>query len=150
MLWYTSGYFQLVFSNPSLVLFFASIDLLSHHILKSAMCAEAIIAGLSVETLEGNMLEVGCNGDELTLNGKPIVANKDVIATNGVIHFVNELLIPDSGKTFKIFFLEASMLTNINRVIYSNHHDFFFSRTMKNRLCSIVLSTHFLICCSKL
>ncbi|KAJ6667906.1 hypothetical protein lerEdw1_016227 [Lerista edwardsae] len=74
-------------------------DLLSNHILKTAMCAEAIVAGLSMETLDGNMLEVGCNGDDLTINGRPIIANKDVIATNGVIHFVNELLIPDSAKT---------------------------------------------------
>lgn len=74
-------------------------DLLNNHILKSAMCAEAIIAGLSMETLDGNMLEVGCNGEELTINGRPIIANKDVIATNGVIHFINELLIPDSAKT---------------------------------------------------
>ncbi|RMB96766.1 hypothetical protein DUI87_26832 [Hirundo rustica rustica] len=71
-------------------------DLLNHHILKSAMCAEAIIAGLTMETLEGTTLDVGCSGEELTLNGKPIIANKDVLATNGVIHFVNELLIPDS------------------------------------------------------
>lgn len=72
-------------------------DLLNHHILKSAMCAEAIIAGLTMETLEGTTLDVGCSGEELTLNGKPIIANKDVLATNGVVHFVNELLIPDSG-----------------------------------------------------
>ncbi|KFP04328.1 Transforming growth factor-beta-induced protein ig-h3 [Calypte anna] len=74
-------------------------DLLYHHILKSAMCAEAIIAGLTMETLEGTTLDVGCSGEELTLNGKPIIANKDVLATNGVVHFVNELLIPDSAKT---------------------------------------------------
>uniref|UniRef100_A0A8C3EAD0 Transforming growth factor beta induced n=1 Tax=Corvus moneduloides TaxID=1196302 RepID=A0A8C3EAD0_CORMO len=74
-------------------------DLLNHHILKSAMCAEAIIAGLTMETLEGATLDVGCSGEELTLNGKPIIANKDVLATNGVVHFVNELLIPDSAKT---------------------------------------------------
>ncbi|XP_074958980.1 transforming growth factor-beta-induced protein ig-h3 [Phalacrocorax aristotelis] len=74
-------------------------DLLNHHILKSAMCAEAIIAGLTMETLEGTTLDVGCSGEELTLNGKPIIANKDVLATNGVVHFVNELLIPDSAKT---------------------------------------------------
>ncbi|XP_066472308.1 transforming growth factor-beta-induced protein ig-h3 [Tiliqua scincoides] len=74
-------------------------DLLNNHILKTAMCAEAIIAGLSMETLDGNLLEVGCNGEELTINGRPIIANKDVIATNGVVHFVNELLIPDSAKT---------------------------------------------------
>ncbi|XP_015271498.1 PREDICTED: transforming growth factor-beta-induced protein ig-h3 [Gekko japonicus] len=89
-------------------------DLLSHHILKSAMCAEAIIAGLSVETLEGKMLEVGCNGDELTLNGRPIIANKDVIATNGVIHFVNELLIPDSAKTLLELGEESDVSTSID------------------------------------
>ncbi|XP_060096406.1 transforming growth factor-beta-induced protein ig-h3 [Heteronotia binoei] len=89
-------------------------DLLSHHILKSAMCAEAIIAGLSMETLEGNMLEVGCSGDELTLNGRPIIANKDVIATNGVIHFVNELLIPDSAKTLLELGEESEVSTSID------------------------------------
>lgn len=73
-------------------------DLLKNHILKSAMCAEAIVAGLSVETLQGTTLEVGCSGDMLTINGKPIISNKDVLATNGVIHFIEELLIPDSGK----------------------------------------------------
>ncbi|XP_061473168.1 transforming growth factor-beta-induced protein ig-h3 [Rhineura floridana] len=88
--------------------------LLSNHILKKAMCAEAIIAGLSMETLEGNMLEVGCNGDELTLNGKPIIANKDVIATNGVIHFVNELLIPDSAKTLLELSKESDVSTAID------------------------------------
>uniref|UniRef100_A0A8D2PS71 Transforming growth factor-beta-induced protein ig-h3 n=1 Tax=Zosterops lateralis melanops TaxID=1220523 RepID=A0A8D2PS71_ZOSLA len=67
--------------------------------IESAMCAEAIIAGLTMETLEGTTLDVGCSGEELTLNGKPIIANKDVLATNGVVHFVNELLIPDSAKT---------------------------------------------------
>ncbi|XP_060621305.2 transforming growth factor-beta-induced protein ig-h3 [Anolis sagrei] len=88
-------------------------DLLSNHILKSAMCAEAIIAGLSMETLEGNMLEIGCNGDELTLNGRPIIANKDVMATNGVIHFVNELLIPDSVKNLLELGRESDVSTSI-------------------------------------
>ncbi|KAL8212006.1 UNVERIFIED_CONTAM: hypothetical protein K2H54_033715, partial [Gekko kuhli] len=89
-------------------------DLLSHHILKTAMCAEAIIAGLSMETLEGKTLEVGCDGDELTLNGRPIIANKDVIATNGVIHFVNELLIPDSAKTLLELGEESDVSTSID------------------------------------
>uniref|UniRef100_A0A8D0GWP8 Transforming growth factor-beta-induced protein ig-h3 n=1 Tax=Sphenodon punctatus TaxID=8508 RepID=A0A8D0GWP8_SPHPU len=89
-------------------------DLLSHHILKSAMCAEAIIAGLSMETLEGTTLEVGCAGEELTLNGRPIIANKDVIATNGVIHFVNELLIPDSAKTLFELAKESDVSASID------------------------------------
>lgn len=53
---------------------------------------------MSLETLEGTTLEVGCSGDMLTINGKPIISNKDTLATNGVIHHINELLIPDSGE----------------------------------------------------
>lgn len=73
------------------------LDLLHHHLLNSAQCSEAIIAGSSIETIEGTPLEVGCLGDELTLNGKAIISKKDVLATNGVVHFIDELLIPDSG-----------------------------------------------------
>ncbi|XP_053317919.1 transforming growth factor-beta-induced protein ig-h3 [Spea bombifrons] len=74
-------------------------DLLHHHILRSAQCSEAIIAGSSMETLEGSSLEVGCLGEELTLNGKAIISKKDILATNGVVHFIDELLIPDAAKT---------------------------------------------------
>lgn len=76
----------------------SAIDLLNNHILKSALCAEAIVAGVSLETLEGTTLEVGCSGDMLTINGKAVISNKDLLATNGVIHFIDELLIPDSGR----------------------------------------------------
>ncbi|KAM5172860.1 transforming growth factor-beta-induced protein ig-h3 [Mantella aurantiaca] len=74
-------------------------DLLNHHLLNNAQCSEAIIAGSSIETVEGTPVEVGCHGDELTLNGKAIISKKDTLATNGVVHFVDELLIPDSAKT---------------------------------------------------
>ncbi|XP_069508704.1 transforming growth factor-beta-induced protein ig-h3 [Ambystoma mexicanum] len=74
-------------------------DLLNHHILRGAQCAEAIIVGSSFETLEGTPLEVGCNGENMTLNGRAIISKKDMLATNGVVHFIDELLIPDSAKT---------------------------------------------------
>ncbi|XP_068133530.1 transforming growth factor-beta-induced protein ig-h3 [Hyperolius riggenbachi] len=74
-------------------------DLLNHHLLNNAQCSEAIIAGSSIETVEGTSVEVGCLGDQLTLNGKAIISKKDVLATNGVVHYIDELLIPDSAKT---------------------------------------------------
>ncbi|XP_067103251.1 transforming growth factor-beta-induced protein ig-h3 [Osmerus mordax] len=74
-------------------------DLLNYHILKNMQCSEAIMTGTPMETLQGTMLEVGCEGDEMTLNGKAIVQKKDQLGTNGVIHYINELLIPDSAKT---------------------------------------------------
>uniref|UniRef100_A0A8C9VZQ8 Transforming growth factor-beta-induced protein ig-h3 n=1 Tax=Scleropages formosus TaxID=113540 RepID=A0A8C9VZQ8_SCLFO len=74
-------------------------DLLNYHILRSIQCSEAIVAGTPMETLQGTMLEVGCNGKDMTLNGKAIITRKDQLGTNGVIHYINELLIPDSAKT---------------------------------------------------
>uniref|UniRef100_A0A452URQ0 Transforming growth factor-beta-induced protein ig-h3 n=1 Tax=Ursus maritimus TaxID=29073 RepID=A0A452URQ0_URSMA len=89
-------------------------ELLNNHILKSAMCAEAIVAGMSMETLEGTTLEVGCSGDMLTINGKAIISNKDILATNGVIHFIDELLIPDSAKTLFELAAESDVSTAVD------------------------------------
>ncbi|XP_023653473.1 transforming growth factor-beta-induced protein ig-h3 [Paramormyrops kingsleyae] len=74
-------------------------DLLNYHILKNIQCSESIVAGTPLETLQGTVLEVGCDGTDMTLNGKAIVTKTDVLGTNGVIHYINELLIPDSAKT---------------------------------------------------
>ncbi|GAA6067314.1 transforming growth factor-beta-induced protein ig-h3, partial [Tachysurus ichikawai] len=76
-------------------------DLLNYHILKTMHCAESILAGTPLETLQGTVLEVGCEDDKMTLNGKAIVTSTDKLGTNGVVHYINELLIPDSVKTLK-------------------------------------------------
>ncbi|XP_073343641.1 transforming growth factor-beta-induced protein ig-h3 [Pagrus major] len=73
-------------------------DLLNYHILKHMQCAESIVSGTPMETLQGTVLEVGCDGDQMTLNGKAIITKKDQLGTNGVVHYINELLIPDSAK----------------------------------------------------
>ncbi|KAM9377214.1 transforming growth factor-beta-induced protein ig-h3 [Pholidichthys leucotaenia] len=77
----------------------ALTDLLNYHILKNMHCAESVVSGTPMETLQGTMLEVGCDGNQMTLNGKAIITKKDQLGTNGVIHYINELLIPDSAKT---------------------------------------------------
>ncbi|XP_070819315.1 transforming growth factor-beta-induced protein ig-h3 [Chaetodon trifascialis] len=73
-------------------------DLLNYHILKHMQCAESIVSGTPMETLQGTTLEVGCDGDQMTLNGRAIISKKDQLGTNGVVHYINELLIPDSAK----------------------------------------------------
>ncbi|XP_029372721.1 periostin, osteoblast specific factor b isoform X2 [Echeneis naucrates] len=72
--------------------------LLNFHLLGSIQCSEAIIAGSSYETLEGNNIEIGCDGESLTVNGIKMVLKKDVVTTNGVIHFIDQVLMPDSAK----------------------------------------------------
>ncbi|KAM8733370.1 transforming growth factor-beta-induced protein ig-h3 [Acanthopagrus schlegelii] len=73
-------------------------DLLNYHILKNMQCAESIVSGTPMETLQGTVVEVGCDGNEMTVNGKAIITKKDQLGTNGVVHYINELLIPDSAK----------------------------------------------------
>ncbi|XP_021180729.2 periostin, osteoblast specific factor b [Fundulus heteroclitus] len=72
--------------------------LLNFHLLNSVQCSEAIMAGTSYETLEGNNIEIGCDGESLTVNGIKMVLKKDIVTTNGVIHLIDQVLIPDSAK----------------------------------------------------
>lgn len=55
------------------------------------------MAGTSYETLEGSNIEIGCDGDSLTVNGIKMVLKKDIVTANGVIHLIDQVLIPDSG-----------------------------------------------------
>lgn len=71
--------------------------LLNSHLLDSVQCSEAITVGNSYETLEGNSIEIGCDGESLTVNGIKMVRKKDIVTTNGVIHLIDQVLMPDSG-----------------------------------------------------
>ncbi|KAF4794759.1 Periostin [Turdus rufiventris] len=76
----------------------ASEALVKFHILNTVQCSEAITGGAVYETLEGNTVEVGCDGESLTVNGVRMVKRKDIVASNGVIHLIDQVLIPDSAK----------------------------------------------------
>ncbi|TSX58285.1 Periostin [Bagarius yarrelli] len=72
--------------------------LLKYHLLSSVQCSEAIMAGTNYETLEGSVIEFGCNGNSLTINGIKMILKKDIITSNGVIHLIDQVLIPNSAK----------------------------------------------------
>lgn len=71
---------------------------MKYHLLNSVQCSEAIMAGSAYETAEGSTIEIGCDGDSLTVNGIKMVLKKDIVTTNGVIHLIDQVLIPDAGK----------------------------------------------------
>ena len=56
------------------------------------------MAGSAYETAEGSNIEIGCDGDSLTVNGIKMVLKKDMVASNGVIHLIDQVLVPDAGK----------------------------------------------------
>uniref|UniRef100_A0A8C6MDE6 Periostin n=1 Tax=Nothobranchius furzeri TaxID=105023 RepID=A0A8C6MDE6_NOTFU len=62
------------------------------------LCAEAIMAGTVYETAEGSTIEIGCDGDSLTVNGIKMVLKKDIVTSNGVVHLIDRVIMPDSAK----------------------------------------------------
>ncbi|XP_076138503.1 periostin, osteoblast specific factor b [Alosa pseudoharengus] len=72
--------------------------LLNFHLLNTLQCSEAIMSGASYETLEGTNIEIGCDGDSVTVNGVKMVLKKDIVTTNGVVHLIDQVLMPDSAK----------------------------------------------------
>uniref|UniRef100_A0AAX7SG41 Periostin, osteoblast specific factor a n=1 Tax=Astatotilapia calliptera TaxID=8154 RepID=A0AAX7SG41_ASTCA len=98
-------YLENIMEDPAVVK-----ALVNYHLLKSVQCAEAIMVGFMYETAEGSSIEIGCDGDSLTVNGIKMVLKKDIVATNGVIHLIDQMLIPDSAKEVKSL-LETSQST---------------------------------------
>ncbi|XP_032070543.1 periostin isoform X3 [Thamnophis elegans] len=76
----------------------ASEALIKFHILNTLQCSEAIMGGAVFETMEGNTIEIGCDGESLLINGVKMVNRKDIVTSNGVIHLIDQVLIPDSAK----------------------------------------------------
>ncbi|XP_017346349.1 periostin, osteoblast specific factor b isoform X1 [Ictalurus punctatus] len=72
--------------------------LFNYHLLDSVQCSEAIMSGTAYETVEGSNIEIGCDGDSLTVNGVQMVLKKDIVTSNGVIHLIDQVLMPDSAK----------------------------------------------------
>uniref|UniRef100_A0A4W5REL5 Periostin n=1 Tax=Hucho hucho TaxID=62062 RepID=A0A4W5REL5_9TELE len=81
--------------------------LVDYHLLNSVQCSEAIMAGSVYETVEGSTIEIGCDGDSLTVNGIKMVLKKDIVTSNGVIHLIDKVLIPDSAKEVMELFGES-------------------------------------------
>jgi len=60
-----------------------------------ALTAESLTDGQELTTLQGQTLKVTKSGDQVLINGIPVIA-ADVPATNGVIHVIGGVLVPES------------------------------------------------------
>uniref|UniRef100_A0AAY4EJY4 Periostin n=1 Tax=Denticeps clupeoides TaxID=299321 RepID=A0AAY4EJY4_9TELE len=88
--------------------------LLKYHLVNSVQCSEAIMSGSVYETMEGSNIEIGCDGQSLTVNGIKMVLRKDIVTTNGVIHMIDQVLMPDSDEVM-------SLDQRVLKLILENH-----------------------------
>jgi uncharacterized surface protein with fasciclin (FAS1) repeats len=69
---------------------------LTYHVVKGKVPAAKVVTlkGKSVKTLSGQSVRISVRDGKVFLNGSTRVTNTDVLASNGVIHVINKVLIP--------------------------------------------------------
>ena len=71
---------------------------LLYHVVKGKVPAATVVTldGKQVKTLAGPSVKVSVRGGKVFLNGSAQVTKTDVMASNGVIHVINNVLVPSS------------------------------------------------------
>lgn len=67
-------------------------EVLTYHVVPGAIAAKDIKAG-NVTTVEGRPLAVAIQGNQVTVNGAKVV-QADIMASNGVIHVIDAVIMP--------------------------------------------------------
>lgn len=78
-------------------------DILFYHVLDSKVTAANVPAGPNapVETMGGNLVYVTKNSQGVFINGAQVI-NPDIMASNGVIHGIERVLLPPAGNIVEV------------------------------------------------
>ena len=81
---------EALFANPSKL-----GEILTYHVVPAKVMETDIVIGADVSTLNGATFQVTLNGEGGPQIGSSQIIDTDIEATNGVIHVIDEVLIPD-------------------------------------------------------
>ena len=79
-----------IISNPALL-----TSLLQYHVVSGDVMSGDLTNGPVQTLLSGQTVDVSIAGGNVTLNGSSMVTEADIEASNGVIHIIDEVLIPE-------------------------------------------------------
>jgi uncharacterized surface protein with fasciclin (FAS1) repeats len=68
-------------------------EILTYHVAAGEVSSGELEDGQKIETVQGEDVEIGIEGEEVTVNGAKVVI-PDVAASNGIVHVIDEVLIP--------------------------------------------------------
>jgi len=71
-------------------------EILTYHVVPGELSSAELSDGQKLETVQGGSLEVKISNGEVTVNGAK-VATADVEASNGIVHVIDEVLLPPEG-----------------------------------------------------
>lgn len=72
-------------------------SVVKHHIVSHTVCSSAIVGNATTHNIEGTLLNMERTSDDLLKFEKATIEKPDIIATNGVIHLIDTVIIPDSA-----------------------------------------------------
>ena len=74
-------------------------SVLLYHVVKGKVPASTVLTlnGKSAKTLNGASVKIAVKGGKMYLNGSTQVVKTDVMASNGVIHAINKVLLPPAS-----------------------------------------------------
>jgi len=74
-------------------------SVLLYHVVAGKVPASTVVTlnGKSVKTVNGASVRISVKGGKVYLNGSTQVTKPDVMASNGVIHVINKVLLPPSS-----------------------------------------------------
>jgi uncharacterized surface protein with fasciclin (FAS1) repeats len=68
-------------------------EILTYHVAPGEVASSQLEDGQRIETVQGEDVEIGIEGKEVTVNGARVVM-PDVSTSNGIVHVIDEVLIP--------------------------------------------------------
>lgn len=73
------------------------VSILTYHVVPGAITSDAAVAGetVSVETVQGQSLNITVSDGAVMINDTATVVSADVMASNGVIHVIDTVLMPE-------------------------------------------------------
>ena len=73
--------------------------MVNHVLLPDVICSSVVTRRVRTRNVLGNylVLDQPENG-RITVGDKALISQQDIMATNGVIHLIDKVVIPDNGK----------------------------------------------------
>jgi len=100
------GVLQTLLDNPTIL-----AQVLQYHVLNGKVMAADVTTGSVPTLLDGANLNLAVNGTTISINELATVVGKDVEASNGVVHLIDEVLIPPTIELPKDNIVEIAQAT---------------------------------------
>lgn len=75
------------------------IDLIKNHVLPNVICSSVIEGKVRALNLLNRFVNLSRTDDDKVFMGPGQLVIRDIMATNGVLHVLDTVVIPDDGKT---------------------------------------------------